>query len=141
MFKKAIVLSSILLSFATVAQESREVDIISQINLKKLNVVELSDGKIFVFQFKSEVRIKDIRSKSSFIGVKKVDNLIDVYVDAHKIGLTIANELKELKPTMSFNERKRIGLSVHPKLFKFGREEDHISIDFSDLPNEIGSAQ
>ena len=140
MLKKVILLSTLLFTSVAMAAGER-VDIISQINLKKLNVVELSDGKVFIFQFKSGIEIKDIRSKSSFIGIKKTDNLIDIYVDAHKLSLTVANELKELEPTMSFSERKRIGLSVHPKLFKFNREEDHISIDFNNLPIEIGSAQ
>ncbi len=143
MIKKFILTSSILsnLIFSSAFAQNQALDMVGSLSLKKLNVVKLSTGKVFIFQFASSMRLKEVKSKSSFIGVKKNDQIINLYVDEHKLSMTAASELSSVEDSMPFAERKKIGLSVHPKLFKFNNEDDYVSVEFNSLPIEIGAAQ
>jgi len=112
----------------------------TKLNFTKLSVVEISSGKLFVFQFSAKYSLKEIRSASSFIGVKKKDKIVDLYVDSRDVPLNIRNDLSKVTSSMPIEERFRIGQIIHPKLLEFSEDKDAITVKFNSLSVEIGSA-
>jgi len=108
--------------------------------LKRLNMISLDSGKIYSFHFSSRRKLKEVRSLSSFIGIKNSDDkLVNIYVDASKIPMGIFEEMEAIQSGMTLNERVTIGYRVYPKLFIFNDQGDYLTVDFKDTPVEIGS--
>ena len=58
----------------------------NNLQLKKLNIVEISTGKLYFFQLASKYRLKALKAENDFIGIKNADDrVVDIYIDAHKI--------------------------------------------------------
>ena len=112
----------------------------TKLDFRKLSVVEISSGKLYVFQFGSKYSLKEIKSASSFIGIKKKDKIVDLYVDSRDVPLNIRNNLSKVASSMPVEERFRIGESIHPKLLEFSENKDAITVKFNSLSIEIGSA-
>lgn len=114
----------------------------TQLRLKKLNVVEVSSGRLYVFEYSASHRLKVVKSKDSFIGVKKGSSkIVDFYVDSTKLPLTIAGILKDVDSSMSMEERIKVGNTVGPRLFRFEEDKDSIYIHFNKKGMiEIGAA-
>lgn len=113
----------------------------AQLKLKKLNVVEISSGRLYIFQYHAIHRLKTIRSKESFIGVKKgTSRIVDLYVDSNKLPLTIASQLKAVDSSMPLEERINIGKSVSSHIFRFEEDKDSLYIHFNNGPIEVGVA-
>ena len=113
----------------------------TKLNFRKLSVVEISSGKLYVFQFGGKYSLKEIRSASSFIGIKKKDKIVDIYVDSRDVPLNIKNDLSKVESSMPVSERFRIGQIIHPKLLEFTEDKDAITVKFNSLSIEIGSAE
>ncbi len=114
----------------------------TELFLRKLDVAEISTGKIYIFEFGSARRLKEITSGDSFIGVKKNrSKVVDFYVDSNKLPLTVATQLKDVDGTMPMQERLRIGKLIHSRIFKLAEDKDKITVEFNSTPIEIGSAQ
>ncbi len=112
----------------------------TKLNFRKLSVVEISSGKLYVFQFGTKYSLKEMKSASSFIGIKKKDKIVDLYVDSRDIPLNIRNDLSKVVSSMPTSERFRIGQMIHPKLLEFSEDKDAITVKFNSLSVEIGSA-
>lgn len=108
--------------------------------LRKLDVAEITTGKIFIFEFGSDHRLKEVVSGDSFIGVKKNDSkVVDIYVDQNKLPLTIASQLKGVDSSMPLKERVKVGRALYPSIFKVMEDDKKIVIEFKNSPIEIGS--
>ena len=113
----------------------------TKLNFRKLSVVEISSGKLYVFQFGAKYSLREVRSASSFIGIKKKDKIVDLYVDSRDVPLNIRNDLSKVESSMPVSERFRIGEIIYPKLLEFTEDKDAITVKFNSLSIEIGSAE
>ncbi len=123
-------------------ENSLDADMVKTVlHLRKLDVADISSGKIFIFEFGSKHRLKEIVSGNSFIGVKKNDSkVVDIYVDLNKLPLTVASQLKNIDSTMPLKERVKIGKALYPSIFQLNEVEERITVDFVNSPIEIGAA-
>jgi len=129
-----------ILAMPTVEVSQIEMSKRTNLKLKRLKVVEISSGRLYIFKYYSDHRLKNVLSKESFIGVKKgTSKNVDIYVDSTKLPLTIASQLKDLKSSMSLEERIKIGETIAPRLFRFEEDKDSIYIRFNDSRIEVGA--
>ena len=112
----------------------------NNLQLKKLNIVEISTGKLYFFQLASKYRLKALKVENDFIGIKNADDrIVDIYIDAHKIPFPFQKQLSQLDKDGPLEDRVRVGQMIIPKLFKFTEYEEAIGIGFQEGAVEVGS--